>query len=71
MRVDVDKTKVMAPTNTPTFGITICSYTYDGFYNTSRDKNAYRKVAPQPDFVPLNKIGIQYQLIDRIPKLVF
>ncbi len=29
------------------------------------------KVALQPDFVTLNKIGIQYQLIDRIPKLEF
>lgn len=29
------------------------------------------KVSPQPDFVTLNKISIQYQLIDRIPKLEF
>lgn len=37
----------------------------------AKTKMQIGKVAPQPDFVTLNKISIQYQLIDRIPKLEF
>lgn len=37
----------------------------------AKTKMQIGKVALQPDFVTLNKISIQYQLIDRIPKLEF